>query len=179
MARKHLIAVLIAAAILAAGVFVWSRSAAAQPYGPGMMRGGGPGMMGGGWGPGYMMGPGMMNGRYGRICGPGAAGFAQWRIERLEALIQPTDAQKAKLDELKAASAKAVEIVSKACPADFPETVPARMQLMETRMESMLQSVKIMRPAMDAFYASLTDEQKRKLDNNSGPGRFWRYRDGW
>ncbi len=172
MAKKHLIAVVVGIAILAAGIFAWSRSAASQPYGPGMM--------GGGWGPGFMMGPGMMGGRgYGRMCGPGAAGFAQWRIERLETLIKPSDEQKAKLDELKTASAKAAEIVGKACPADYPETIPARMQLMETRMESMLQAIKLVRPAMDAFYGSLTDEQKRKVDNNSGPGRFWRYREEW
>jgi Spy/CpxP family protein refolding chaperone len=42
-------------------------TAAAQPYGPGMMGGGGPGPGGYGWGPGMMggggwMGPGMMGG---------------------------------------------------------------------------------------------------------------------
>jgi hypothetical protein len=171
MAKKHLIAIVVGIAILAAGLFAWSRSAASQPYAPGMM---------GGRDHGFMMGPGMMGGRgYGRMCGPGAAGFAQWRIDRLAALIKPTDEQKAKLDELKAASAKAAEIVSKACPTEYPGTVPARMQLMEARMESMLQAVKIVRPAMDAFYGSLSDEQKRKVDGNAGPGRFWRYREDW
>ena len=40
MAKKHLIAIAVGIAILAAGVFAWSRSAASQPYGPGMMGGG-------------------------------------------------------------------------------------------------------------------------------------------
>jgi hypothetical protein len=42
-------------------------------YGPGMMGGYGPGMMGGGYGPGWMMGPGMMGG-YGPGYGPGMMG---------------------------------------------------------------------------------------------------------
>lgn len=61
----------IAAAVLAIGGAAAGihSQAQAQPYGPGMMGGYGPGygygrgyMMGPGYGPGYMMGPGMMYG---------------------------------------------------------------------------------------------------------------------
>jgi len=103
-----------------------SSMADAQPFGSGR------GMMG----PGMMIGPGIMNrGGLGRMCDPATAGFAEWRISRLEQLIKPTDAQRLKLDELKAASTKASEAMRSACPTDIPATMPGRMEAMEKRME--------------------------------------------
>jgi hypothetical protein len=109
------------------------------------------------------------------MCEPGATGFAEWRTDRLERIVRPTDAQRGKFDEFKAASAKAAEIVRAACPASYPKTVVARMELMEKRADAMLQAVKTVRPAMDALYATLSDEQKARLDS----GNRWRWRDRW
>jgi len=123
-----------------------------------------------------MMGPGMMGrGMHGRMCSPRAAGFAQWRIDRLEQAIKLTEAQRAKFDELKAAAAKSAELMRTACPSDTPITATGRMAAMEKRMDTMLQAIKTMRPALDAFYAVLSDEQKARFDSNSGRGRFWRW----
>ena len=58
-----------------------------------------------GWGPGMMMGPGM--GGIAAMCDPRAAGLAEWRMERIERLISPNEAQRAALNELWTASAKA------------------------------------------------------------------------
>jgi len=64
-----------------------------------------------GWGPGVMMGPGMMGrggmGGIAAMCDPRAAGLAEWRMERIERLISPNEAQRAALNELWTASAKA------------------------------------------------------------------------
>jgi hypothetical protein len=141
-------------------------TADAQHNGPGS------GMMG----PGMIMGPGMMGrGGFGRMCGPAAAGFAERRLERLERLIKPTDAQRGKFDEFRAASNKAAEVMKSACPTDRPATMPARMEAMEKHMDAMLQSVKTVRPALEALYATLSDEQKAQLDSRSGPRRgHWR-----
>lgn len=147
-------------------------SAMAQP-GPG-----GPGRFAPdiGWGSG-IMGPGMMGrGGFMQTCNPRMAGFAEWRIERIERAVRPTEAQRGAFDALKAASVKAVETIRGACSSDIPATVPARLEAMEKRMESMLQALKTVRPAFDAFYASLNDEQKTRL-NSLGP-RSWRWRWG-
>ena len=118
-----------------------------------------------GRGPGFMMGPGMMDrGAFGRMCGPAANGFAEWQLGNLEQSIKFTDPQRAKFEELKTASSKATEIMRKACPADLPRTVVARMEVMEKRAEATLQAIKTMRPAMEAFYGTLTDEQRTRLD---------------
>lgn len=133
------------------------------------------GPRGSGWGPGMMMGPGMM-GWGGAMCDPRGAGLAEWRADRIERLISPNDAQRTALNGLRTASTKAAEIVSAACPREFPASAPARLELMEKRLDAMQQAIKIVRPAFDAFYATLSDEQKARV-NTAGP-RHWGWR-GW
>ena len=58
------------------------------------------------------------------------------------------------------------------CPADRYGLLEA----MEKRLEAMLAAVKTVRPAFDAFYASLTSEQKTALDRACT--RHWRWQ-GW
>ncbi|MCZ7658918.1 MAG: Spy/CpxP family protein refolding chaperone [Xanthobacteraceae bacterium] len=158
------------AAVLAAA------PAAAQQPGPGPE--GGPGWRGM-MGPGMMMGPDMMMG-YGRrgrgwgMCDPRMMGFGPWRIERMEQALALTEAQKGAFEELKTASEKAREQMQAACPTEWPQTPTGRLEMMEQRMEAMLQAIRTVRPALDKFYASLTDEQKARI--NSG-GRGWRWRD--
>jgi hypothetical protein len=123
----------------------------------------GPGMMGG---PGFLGGSGMM-------CNPRAAGFAQWRLSQVQRAVKLNEAQRKALDDLRAASAKAAETIAATCPTEIPVSSTARLALMEKRMEVMLQAIKTVRPAFDAFYASLTDEQKARFDA-TGPRRW-----GW
>jgi hypothetical protein len=134
---------------------------------------GGPGF----WGPG-IMGPGMMSrwmGRRGFMCDPRVAGFAEWRIDRIERAIQPNEAQRKALDELRVASTKAGEAMRAACPTELPATAPARLEAMEKRMEAMLQAIKAVRPAFDAFYATLDDKQKARLSEAGPRGWGWRW----
>jgi hypothetical protein len=136
------------------------QTVAAQPFGPGPM----------------MMGPGMMEwpmmGR--AICDPRAAGLAEWRMERVEQRVRPTDAQRPALDELKAASKKAAETIAGACPKELPHAAPARLEVMEKRLEAMLQAVKIVRPAFEKFYSSLSKDQQERFEA-VGP-RQWGWR---
>jgi len=144
------------------------------PRGPGF----GPGPGGFGWGPGMMMGPGMMGGRgfmggTRMLCDPRAAGLTGWRLSQIQRAVGLTDAQRKALDDLRAASTKAAEAIAAACPTEVPATSAARMAFMEKRMEAMLQAIKTVRPAFDAFYGSLSDAQKARLDA-AGPRRW-----GW
>ena len=151
---------------LALSVTVLASAATAQP-------------MGAGRGPGSMMGPHVFGGEgMGRMCGPGPAGFVQWRTERIDAL-KLTDAQRAKFDALKASSTKAADASRAACSTEVPATVPGRMEAMEKRMEAMLANIKAVRPALDEFYGSLTAEQKAQLDSGRARRRFWRHHDRW
>ncbi|HZT03280.1 MAG TPA: Spy/CpxP family protein refolding chaperone, partial [Steroidobacteraceae bacterium] len=82
-----------------------------------------------------MMGPGMMGWRsMGRdICDPRTAGLAEWRINRLERAVRPTEAQRPALDQLKVASKKAAEIISAACPRELSQSPVTRLEAMEKR----------------------------------------------
>ena len=167
MAAKFKIAVIVPS--LALGIAALLATATAQPYGPGS------GMMGRG-----MMGSWMMGGRgAGGMCGPAAAGFSGWRADRLAELIKPTDAQRPKFEEFKAASIKSADVMREACQADVPETIIGRTEAMEKRTDAMLQAVRTVRPALEALYATLSDEQKARLDATSHRGRFWHWRDHW
>jgi hypothetical protein len=54
-----------------------------------------------------MMGPGLMDRtELDRVCRPGAAGFAEWRIDILDELLKPTEPQRSKFEEFKLASSK-------------------------------------------------------------------------
>jgi hypothetical protein len=121
-------------------------------------------------GPG-MMGPGAMWNR--GMCSPRGAGLAEWRLARIEERVRPTDEQRTKLNDLRDASAKAAKIVTAACPSEIPQSPVSRLELMEKRLDAMLTAVRLVRPAFSAFYDSLTDEQRARL-NNVGP-RSW----GW
>jgi LTXXQ motif family protein len=131
-----------------------------------------------GWetmGPG-MIGPGMM-GRSGfhRICHAGAAGFAGWRTDRLEQTLGLTEAQRAKFDEFKAASEKATETVRAACPSETTSTMIGHMQALEKRLDAMAVAVRTIRPSLEAFYATLSDEQKAKLDVSAERPKSWHW----
>ena len=146
----------------------------------GLAPGWGPGL--GMMGPGFMMGPGMMRGhgmwggRFDGPCDPSVAGIAEWRIDEIERVVRPTDAQRTALADLRAASTKAAAALTGACPREIPQTSAQRMTFMEKRMEAMLEAIKTVRPAFEAFYATLSDEQKARLDS-VGPRRWgWHWR---
>jgi hypothetical protein len=121
-----------------------------------------------------MRGPGMWGGRFAGPCDPSAAGLAGWRVDQIERVVRPTEAQRTALNDLRAASTKAAEALASACPHDVPGSSMERLNFMEKRMEAMLQAIKTVRPAFEALYASLSDEQKARLDA-AGPRRWgWR-----
>ena len=98
------------------------------------------------------------------VCSTGASELTDWPIGRIAETVQPTDAQRAELDALRDASAKAVAVLRDACPNDLPSIPTGRLAAMESRLEVMLAAVKIVRPALDGFYQSLSDEQKARFN---------------
>jgi hypothetical protein len=50
-----------------------------------------------------------------------------------------------------------------ACPADIALTAPGRIEIMQQRVEAMMQAVQIVQPPLEQFYSLLSDEQKARL----------------
>lgn len=91
-------------------------------------------------------------------------GLATLPIEKIEDAVKPTDAQVADLDKLQDATDKAVGILQAACPDETPLTPPGRLDAMETRLKAMIDAANAVKPALDSFYASLSNEQKARFN---------------
>jgi LTXXQ motif family protein len=98
------------------------------------------------------------------LCSGQTAGLTDWPTERIAQTVEPNDAQRAVLDELKDATAKALDILKAACPTALPSTPTGRLEAMRQRLEVMLQAVRTVRPVVEKFYQSLNDEQKARFN---------------
>jgi hypothetical protein len=98
------------------------------------------------------------------VCTSQASQLTDWPVERISEIVQPTDAQRSLLDELRTANAKAVGILQGACPNDLPSTPIGRLAALENRLQVMLAAVQTIRPALDRFYQSLDNEQKARFN---------------
>lgn len=99
-----------------------------------------------------------------RICSGQAQGITDFSIDKIAQQVQPDQKQQALLNQLKDATVKAVNILQDACPTDLPSTPTGRLDGMLTRVNAMLQAVRTVRPALDDFYQSLSDEQRERFN---------------
>jgi hypothetical protein len=185
MAINHLTASRIALAALAFTTVIGASAAQAQygGYGPGPGYGSGPGY-GYGPGPSYGYGPGPSapgyspspahGDLYHALCEGNAANFDDWQVDHVSRYIKLDDNQKALLAAIKDAAAKAAVTMHSPCPRDVPVTWSGQLETMQGRLEAALAAVQAVRPVVDAFVGSLSDEQKARL-NSIGFG-YARYR---
>jgi hypothetical protein len=99
-----------------------------------------------------------------KSCSEAKPGLANLPIEKIEDVVKPTGAQEDGLKQLQDATAKAVSLLQAACPEDTPLTPPGRLTAMEKRLQAMIDAANTVRPALDSFYASLSNEQKARFD---------------
>lgn len=97
-------------------------------------------------------------------CGDPKSGLTQLPIQRIEAVLHPAGKQKEALDRLADATAKGVQDLQAACPNDVPLTPVGRLEAMQNRLEAMLTAAKLVEPALDEFYATLSSEQKARFN---------------
>src|SRR5215831_503663 len=102
--------------------------------------------------------------RVAEVCRDNAAQLTDWPIERISAVVEPTDAQRPALEELRAASAKAIDMLKSGCPKDLPSVPTGRLAAMESRLQVMFAAMQTVRPALERFYQSLSDEQKARFN---------------
>jgi len=88
----------------------------------------------------------------------------EWPSELIKRDVKPTDAQRASLSALQDAAGKAADILKSSCPPTDADTPPARLAAVATRLDAMLEAIGAVRPALDSFYKSLTDQQKAAFD---------------
>jgi hypothetical protein len=99
-----------------------------------------------------------------KACGEAKLGLTNLPIEKIEDALDPDKAQQADLDRLGEATVKAVGILQAACPSGVPLTPPGRMEAMEKRLKAMLEAARTVKPTLDTFYGSLSNEQKARFN---------------
>ena len=97
-------------------------------------------------------------------CNVAQSAALKWPTEEVDARLRPTDPQRTSLVALQDASAKAAEMLKTSCQVNDEITPPARLVAVGKRLETMLQAVKLVRSALDDFYATLSDEQKAQFE---------------
>jgi LTXXQ motif family protein len=101
-------------------------------------------------------------------CSQGAGSFIDLPAQRIEKVVQPTAQQQNAFDDLKKAVQKAGDQLQASCPTAVPKSPVARVDTVETRLTAMADAIKSVRPDLQNFYASLSDEQKARF-NTIGP----------
>ena len=105
-----------------------------------------------------------------RLCG--ATGTAEWPSEHIEQRVRPSDEQRRALETLRMTAMGMAQLLMASCPQDATATPLARLQAAEKRLNAMLYAVRIVGPAFNGFYASLSDEQKAAfVEAPRGPQR--------
>jgi LTXXQ motif family protein len=106
----------------------------------------------------------LTSGPLGQMCGDDSRDVAGWPIEQMQKAVDPTPEQRAKLDDLGNATVKASQIIKSGCPQTIALTPTGRLDAMEKRLSAMSQALATVRPPLETFYGSLTDEQKARLN---------------
>src|SRR5262249_29299933 len=89
--------------------------------------------------------------RVAEVCSNGASDLTDWPIARISEVVQPAEAQRPALDDLRAASQKAIDILKAGCPNDLPSTPIGRLAAMENRLKVMLQAGQPVPPPRERF----------------------------
>ena len=103
-----------------------------------------------------------------QLCSNPDKGITAWPFAEITRVVKPTAEQRHLLDLLRLASAQAADTLKSSCSDSYAVTPPARLQAMITRVSATLEAVRIVRPALEAFYVSLSDEQQARF-NSLGP----------
>jgi hypothetical protein len=98
-----------------------------------------------------------------QLCSDPGRGVTAWPFAQIEQAVKPNEEQKALLDELKRAAAEAAAAFKASCEEDVALTPTGRLAAMTRRVEATLRAVRSVRPALDAFYNALSDEQKARF----------------
>jgi LTXXQ motif family protein len=104
------------------------------------------------------------------LCTQPGSGITAWPFADIERKVGLNVDQKQLLDDVRRASQDAAAEFKASCPQEnaFPLTPPGRLAAMTARLDATLQTVQTVRPALEKFYDSLSDEQKERF-NEIGP----------
>jgi len=107
-----------------------------------------------------------------QLCNEPGTGITAWPFADIERKVRLTGEQKQLLGDLRDAANQAKSAFKASCPSagSYPLTPPGRLAAMTARLTATLKSVELVRPPLEKFYNSLSDEQKARF-NEIGPSK--------
>ena len=114
--------------------------------------------------PSHVAAPGRMTAAMREFCADQAKGVTAWPFAEITEAVQPNEDQKALIENLRKASEEAAAKFGDSCPDAVPMTPPGRLQAILLRLKATDEAIKIVKPALTAFYDSLNDEQKARFN---------------
>ncbi len=103
-----------------------------------------------------------------QMCGPQNA-VPVIAVDQISRAVQPDAKEQQSLNALRDAAGKADDAVLASCPKEAPLTPTGRLDAAKARLQAMANAVDTVKPPLQDFYASLSDEQKAKLDALTAP----------
>ncbi|MFL6823745.1 MAG: Spy/CpxP family protein refolding chaperone [Xanthobacteraceae bacterium] len=94
-----------------------------------------------------------------------ASADANALIERIERAVEPTASQRDALERLQRALAEAIERIKASCPAAMSTTLADRLKTIQDRIWAMHDALLTIRLPFEAFYNSLSGEQRQRLQH--------------
>ena len=98
-----------------------------------------------------------------QTCGGLAPGVTDLPFDYIEQALKPTDEQLKALVALKAASSQASDALKASCPSEVLLTPLGRLDIVQKRLDGMIQALGIVRTPLDNFYNSLSEEQRQRF----------------
>lgn len=103
-----------------------------------------------------------------QLCGEPDKGVTAWPLADIARAVRPSQQQRVLLDDLKTAAAQAANVFKDTCTDSYAMTPTGRLRSMLNRISATLEAIRIVRPALENFYSSLSDEQQARF-NALGP----------
>src|SRR5262245_11948714 len=97
--------------------------------------------------------------------------MAPWPNEQIERRLRPTKEQRQSLQTLQMTTQGMAKLLIDSCPKAMPSTAVDRLDAAEKRLNVMLYAARVVKPALHAFYDSLSPEQKTRFTALGGERR--------
>ena len=91
-------------------------------------------------------------------------GALPWPTSEIESRLHLSQWQRDELDVVQRMTALANDTLNLNCQPDESLSPPARLATADARLDVMLNAIKLVRPAVEDFYATLSDEQKAQFE---------------
>ncbi len=102
-------------------------------------------------------------------CSGFAPGVNELPIQELEKVVDGDEEQRAALNDVKAATVKASDILKQSCSSETPLTPVSRLDAMQRRLQAMAEANEVVKGPLERLYGTMSDLQKQRLDTLAHP----------